>query len=128
MKTWIKWTGRLITVLPVLTLVWSAHAKLTHDPFYVKSWEQIGYDPAALTRIGFVQITCLVLYLIPQTSVFGAILLTGYLGGAVSSWVRIGQPYPMMVPLTTCVLAWVGLYLREERLWALVPFRRRHTS
>ena len=63
------------------------------------------------------------LYVIPQTAVLGTVLLTGYLGGAISSYVRIGEPDPVMVPLSTCLFAWVGLYLREERLWTLLPLR-----
>jgi hypothetical protein len=69
-------------------------------------------------------VTCLVLYLIPQTAVLGTVLLTGYLGGAIASYVRMGEPYPPLVPLTTCLLAWLGLYLRDQRLRALLPFRR----
>jgi hypothetical protein len=71
------------------------------------------------------QLTGLVLLLIPCTSVLGAILLTGYLGGAIATYVRIGEWYPPLVPFTTAVLAWLGLFLREPRLWVLLPFRRR---
>jgi hypothetical protein len=122
---WFVWAGRIISVLPVLILLASARWKLTQAPFYVAEWKRIGYAPTALTPIGLVQLTCLALYLIPQTSVLGTVLLTGYLGGAIASYVRIAQPYPVLVPLTTCLLAWLGLYLREERLRALLPFRRR---
>jgi hypothetical protein len=65
------------------------------------------------------------LYLFPPTAVLGAVLLTGYLGGAISQYTRIGEPYPVLVPLTTALVAWAGLYLREERLWSLLPFRRK---
>ena len=61
----------------------------------------------------------------PPTAVLGTVLLTGYLGGAISAYVRLGEPYPMMVPLTTALLAWAGIYLREERLRSLLPFRRK---
>jgi hypothetical protein len=64
------------------------------------------------------------LYLIPQTAVLGAVLLTGYLGGAISAYVRLGEPYPVLVPLSTSLIAWLGIYLREERLWTLLPLRR----
>jgi len=69
------------------------------------------------------QLAAIVLYLIPQTALLGAVLLTGYLGGAIASYVRIGEWYPPLVPFTTAVLAWLGLWLREPRLRALIPFR-----
>ncbi len=121
---WIIWTGRAVTSIPVFILLSSARWKLTHSPFYVVEWTRIGYAPSALNGIGLVQLTCVALYLIPQTAVLGTVLLTGYLGGAIASYVRIGDPYPALVPLTTCLLAWAGIYLRDERLRALLPFRR----
>jgi len=124
MKTWIVWVGRVISVAPVFILLWSARMKLTHDVWYVAEWSRIGWNPNAVSGVGLVQVTCLVLYLIPQTAVLGTVLLTGYLGGAIASYVRMGEPYPVLVPLTTCLLAWLGLYLREERLRVLLPFRR----
>ena len=122
---WIVWAGRIVSLAPVLILLSSARWKLTHTPFYVAEWNRIGYAPEALNPIGIVQLTCLTLYLIPQTAVLGTVLLTGYLGGAIASYVRIGQFYPPLVPLTTCLLAWLGIYLREERLRKLLPFRTR---
>ena len=124
-KTWLIWTGRVVTIAPVFILLTSARWKLTHSPFYVAEWGRIGYPPDFLNPIGIVQLTCVALYLIPQTAVLGTVLLTGYLGGAIASYVRIGQWYPPLVPLTTCLLAWLGIFLREERLRALLPFRRR---
>jgi hypothetical protein len=123
-QTWIVWVGRVISVAPVLILLWSARMKLTHDAWYVREWSRIGWNPSAVSGVGLVQVTCLVLYLIPQTAVLGTVLLTGYLGGAIASYVRMGEPYPVLVPLTTCLLAWLGLFLREERLRVLLPFRR----
>ena len=120
---WITWAGRVVSVFPVMILLTSARWKLTHSGFYVAEWRRIGYSPGALDGIGLVQVTCVVLYLIPQTAVLGTVLLTGYLGGAIASYVRMGEPYPVLVPLTTCLLAWAGIYLREERLRALLPFR-----
>jgi hypothetical protein len=123
-NTWITWTGRVVTVVPVLILLSSARWKLTHDPWYASEWGRIGYAPGAINSIGIVQLVCVALYLIPQTAVLGTVLLTGYLGGAIASYVRIGEPRPVLVPLTTCLLAWLGIYLREPRLRALLPFRR----
>jgi hypothetical protein len=101
-----------------------ARWKVTFDPWYVAEWGRIGYATSALRGIGLLQLTGVALYLIPQTSVLGAVLLTGYLGGAISAYVRLGEPVPPLVPLSTALLAWAGLYLREERLRSLLPFRR----
>ena len=120
---WIAWAGRLVSVAPVWILLASARWKLTHNAWYVGEWSRIGWAPAALGQIGVVQLTCVALYLIPQTAMLGTVLLTGYLGGAIASYVRIGEYYPPLVPLTTCLLAWAGLYLRDRRLWVLLPFR-----
>ena len=125
--TWIAWTGRLISVIPVFILLSSARWKLTHNPWYVAEWGRIGYAPGAINGIGLVQLACVALYLIPQTAILGTVLLTGYLGGAIASYVRIGEPYPVLVPLTTCLLAWLGIYLREPRLRVLLPLRTRMT-
>jgi len=78
---------------------------------------------SALETLAALQLTAIALLLIPWTSVLGAILLTGYLGGAVASYVRMGEYYPRLVPFTTAALAWLGLFLREPRLRALLPFR-----
>jgi len=121
---WITWTGRVVTVAPVFILLSSARWKLTHNAWYVSEWGRIGYAPGAINGIGIVQLVCVALYLVPQTAVLGTVLLTGYLGGAIASYVRIGEPYPALVPLTTCLLAWLGIFLREPRLRALLPFRR----
>jgi len=93
-------------------------------PWYVKEWGRIGWDANALPRIALIQLACVVLYVTPPTAVLGAVLLTGYLGGAISQYTRIGEPIPVLVPLSAALLAWAGLYLREERLRALLPFRR----
>lgn len=127
LHTWIAWTGRLISVIPVFILLSSARWKLTHNPWYVAEWGRIGYAPGAINGIGLVQLACVALYLIPQTAILGTVLLTGYLGGAIASYVRIGEPYPVLVPLTTCMLAWLGIYLREPRLRVLLPLRTRMT-
>jgi DoxX-like protein len=123
-KTWIVWAGRVVSIAPVYILLWSARAKLTHSPWYVREWTRIGWSPDALNGVGAIQVTCLALYLIPQTAILGAVLLTGYLGGAIATYVRMGEFYPPLVPLTTCLLAWLGIFLRDERLRVLLPFRR----
>jgi DoxX-like family len=125
MKRWLPWIGWLFSLGAVSILLMSARWKLTFDPWYVKEWGRIGWDPNMLPRIAVVQLTSVVLYLIPQTAVLGVVLLTGYLGGAISQYTRMGEPYPVLVPLSTALFAWAGLYLREERIRALLPFRRK---
>ena len=124
-KRWLVWAGWVVGALGLSILLSSVRWKLTHDPWYVAEWGRLGYSLGALRVIGLVQLTCVVLYLIPRTAVLGTVLLTGYLGGAIASYVRIGELYPPMVPLTTALLLWGGIYLREERLRSLLPFRRR---
>ena len=124
LNRWVLWAGRALSVVPVLILLSSARWKLTHDPWYVREWGRIGYASSALTGIALLQLACVVLYVIPRTAVLGAVLLTGYLGGAIAAYTRLGEPYPVLVPLSTALLAWAGLYLREERLRSLLPFRR----
>ena len=127
MKRWTLWSGRILSAFGVLILASSFTAKLTHQTGYVRAWDRLGYSETILTGVGLVQLASVILYLIPATSVLGTVLLTGYLGGAIASWVRIGEPSPMMVPLTTCLLLWAGIYLREERLQSLLPVRKKAT-
>jgi hypothetical protein len=124
-KTWLLWSGRILSAFGVLICLSSVFAKLTHDAGYVREWERLGYAESRLTGVGLAQLTGIVLYVNPSTSVLGAIYMTGYLGGAIASWVRLGEPTPMMVPLSTCLLLWAGLYLREDRLQSLLPLRKK---
>jgi DoxX-like protein len=84
---------------------------------------KFGYPQQTLTTIGVLELSCAVLYAIPQTAVLGAVLMTGYLGGAVATHVRISDP-EWVGPAVLGVVAWVGLYLREARLRELLPLRR----
>jgi hypothetical protein len=124
-KRLLPLAGWVLSAGAVSILLMSARWKLTSAPFYVKEWGRIGWDPSALPLIASIQLACVVLYLTPPTAVLGAVLLTGYLGGAISQYTRLGEPYPVLVPLTTALLAWAGLYLREERLRVLLPIRRK---
>jgi len=121
---WVLWVGRVISVWPVFVILSSATWKLTRNPWYVREFTRIGWPESALTLLAFLQLGCIVLYVIPQTAVLGSVLLTGYLGGAVATYVRMGEPYPVLVPLSTSVIAWIGIYLRDARLRSLLPFRR----
>ena len=121
---WVSW---ILTGMAVLVFVWSGYMKLTHAPVYVAEWERLGYPVSLLRGMAVLQLTCLTLYLIPRTSVLGVVLLTGYLGGAIASYVRIGDfagaASANVFQVGTALLAWGGLYLREARLRALLPFR-----
>lgn len=124
-KAWLLWSGRIMSAFGVLICLSSVFAKLTHESNYVSQWERLGFAESKLTGVGVAQLTGIVLYVNPPTSVLGAIYMTGYLGGAISHWVRLGEPTPMMVPLSTCLLLWAGLYLREDRLQSLLPLRKK---
>ena len=121
---WMVWTGRIVSLIPVFVVLMSSRWKLTQSPFYVREWGRIGWQTPDLPFIASLQLGAIVLYVIPQTSVLGCVILTGYLGGAIASYVRIGELYPPLVPLATALLAWLGIYLRDERVRALLPFRR----
>src|SRR5262245_65437325 len=126
--TWLNralpWIGWLFSLGAISILLMSARWKLTSEPFYVREWGRIGWDASMLPQIAIIQLTCVVLYLTPPTAVLGVVLLSGYLGGAISQYVRLQEPYPPLVPLTTALCAWFGLWLREERLRKLLPLRR----
>jgi hypothetical protein len=118
------WTGRIMSALPVLFLLMDGVMKLFKPRIVVESTVQLGYPESVIVGLGIVLITCTVLYIIPPTSVLGAILLTGYLGGAVATHVRVGEGlFPVLFPVIVGVLIWGGLWLRDERLRALVPLR-----
>lgn len=123
-KRWLVWSGRVLSLVPVFVVLLSATWKLTRNPPYVAEFGRIGWPQGDLTGLALLQLGCLVLYVIPPTAVLGAVLLTGYLGGAIASYVRIGDFYPLLVPLSTSVIAWAGIWLRDERLRALLPLRR----
>jgi hypothetical protein len=120
---WLLWAGRIVSIAPVLIVLMSSRWKLTANPWYVGEWGRIGWKTPDLPFIASLQLGAILLYVIPQTSVLGAVILTGYLGGAIASYVRIGELYPPLVPLTTAMLAWLGIYLRDERVRALLPIR-----
>jgi hypothetical protein len=119
---WMRWTGRVLTALPILGLAMSSMMKLSHAPPILEQWgPKFGYPEGTLTAIGVVELLCAVLYAIPRTSVLGAILITGYLGGAVATHVRIGEMF--VPPLMLGIFAWAGLFLRDRRLRELLPLR-----
>ena len=118
--------GRIVTALPVLFLAFDTGIKFTHVDAVAQSMNQLGYAPAAAPLIGILELICLAIYLVPSTAVLGAVLLTGYLGGAIASHVRVGNPLfsHELFPTYIAALLWLGLYLRESRLRALLPLRK----
>ncbi|MGH7546550.1 MAG: DoxX family protein [Gemmatimonadales bacterium] len=119
------WAGRIMSGVAVLFLLFDSFGKVMRLAPVVEGTTQLGYPASVLLGIGTVELLCLVVYLIPRTSILGAILLTGYLGGAVATHVRIGSPLfsHVLFPIYVGVLTWGGLYLRDERLRALIPLR-----
>lgn len=119
------WAGRIMSALPALFLLMDGVMKLVKPEFVVKATVQLGYPESVIFGLGIVVLVCVILYVVPRTAVLGAILLTGYLGGAVATHVRVSDPLfsHALFPVYVATLLWGGLYLREERLRALIPLR-----
>jgi len=118
------WTGRIISVLVVLFLLFDGITKVMKVKAVLDASAQLGYPVSTIVGIGITLLVCTAFYVIPQTSVLGAILLTAYLGGAVATQVRVGSPmFETLFPIIFGVLMWAGLFLREGRLRALIPLR-----
>lgn len=123
-KRWLLWIGWVVSLWPAFVVGMSATWKLTHNAWYVREFARIGWPSSALTLLACLQLGSLILFLLPPTAILGAVLLTGYLGGAIASYTRIGEAYPVLVPLSTSMIAWLGIWLRDARLRALLPWRR----
>ena len=117
------WTGWILSILPSLLLLLSGTMKLVKSPTAVEGFEHLGYPEHLLLVLGIVEVGCTLVYLIPRTAVLGAILVTGYLGGAIATHARVLERQ-FVVPLVLGVLVWGGLYLRDARVRALIPLRR----
>src|SRR5438309_734115 len=118
------WTGRIISALVVLFLLFDGITKMMKIKAVLDASAQLGYPVSTIVGIGVTLLVCTVFYVIPQTSILGAILLTGYLGGAVATQVRVGNPmFETLFPIIFGALAWAGIFLREDRLRALIPLR-----
>jgi hypothetical protein len=116
--------GRIISLLVALFFLLDGVMKLFKPAFVVEATTKLGYTESAIIPLGVVLIICTVVYLIPATSVLGAILLTGYLGGAVATHVRAYEgAFPVIFAVLFGILVWLGLYLRDVRLRALVPLK-----
>jgi len=119
-----QWAGYVLSVLPSLFLLLDAVMKLFKPSFVVEATTKLGYQESVIVPLGIVLLVCTVLYLVPITSVLGAILLTGYLGGAVATHVRMSEgAFPILFPVIIGGLIWGGLYLRDPRIRAQIPLR-----
>ena len=121
------WTGRVLSTIAVLFLLFDSMGKLLEVPPVVAGTVQLGYPAATVFPLGGILLLCVVTYAIPGTSVLGAVLLTGYLGGAIATHVRVGNPLfsHTLFPVYVALVVWGGLFLRESRLRALLPWRDR---
>jgi len=121
-KSGALWAGRIAGALPALGMILSGAMKLSHNPKVVDIFvHKFGYPEDSLLGIGILELTCVLVYLVPRTTFLGSVLMTAYLGGAVATHVRVSDAF--VIPVVLGVLVWVGLYLREPRLRALAPLR-----
>ena len=121
-STKAAWIGWILTALAGGMFIMSATMKLMAPPQVLQMFGHLGWQPGALVPLAVLEITCALLYLIPPVSVLGAVVLTGFLGGAIATHVRIGEPVVMHVVIGLFI--WGGLYLREPRLRELLPLRK----
>jgi hypothetical protein len=119
------WAGRILSAIPVLFLLFDGVVNLIKPASVVEATVRLGYPESIVPGLGILLLVCTVVYVVPRTFVLGAILLTGYLGGATATHVRIGdQLFPILFPSIVGALIWGGLFLRDERLRTLIPLRR----
>ena len=115
------WTGRIMSALPVLMLLFSATMKFLKPAPVLENFTRLGYSEGVIFPLGVVEVACTLLYLIPRTSYLGAILLTGFLGGATATHLRAGEPF--FIPIVLGMMVWGGLFFRDTRLRALIPLK-----
>jgi hypothetical protein len=120
------WAGRAMSGLVIAFLTFDAGMKLLQLDPVIKGTAELGYPLSTVFGIGLVLLVCVIAYAVPRTSVLGAVLLTGYLGGAIATHVRVGNPLfsHVLFPIYVAALIWGGLYLREPAVRALLPLRR----
>ena len=115
------WSGRVISGLLACLLAMSAAMKLVGGREVIEGFARMGLPESLRVPLGVLELVCVLVYVVPATSVMGAILLTGYVGGAIVTHLRIGEPVVFQIALG--LLVWLGLYLRESRLKSLLPLR-----
>jgi len=118
----VVWVGRVISVLASLLFLMSSFMKLKGGAEVMEGMSHLGLPESLIRPLAILELSCVAIYLIPQTSVLGAILLTGYIGGAICTHLRVGDPFFVQTGLGFVV--WLGLFLREDRLKELIPLRR----
>jgi len=120
-----RWSGRILSGLAILFLALDGVAKLVEAQPVVAGSIELGYPPTIVFKLGVVLVLCVAAYAIPATSVLGAVLLTGYLGGAIATHVRVGNPLlsHVLFPTYVAALVWGGLFLRDARLREFFPWR-----
>jgi hypothetical protein len=123
---WMRALGFVLSALVILFLLLDATMKLMQLPIVLETGAQLGWPATSAVPLGIVLLACTTLYALPQTSVLGAILLTAYFGGTVATHARIGSPIfsHMLFGVYLGLMLWGGLYLRDERVRALIPLRR----
>ena len=122
------WAGRILTGLVTVFLLFDGGVKVLNPALAAAAAPQIGYSESLILPIGLIELACLAVYLIPQTAALGAVLLTGFLGGAIATHFRVGDPMLgfTLFPLYVAAILWGGLFLRDSRLRVLVPFSPSH--
>ena len=118
----IVWVGRVLSGLASLAFLMSAAMKLRPGPELMQGMVHLGLRESMIMPLAILELSCVVIYLVPATSVLGAILLAGYVGGAICTHWRVGDP--VIVPIALGLFVWLGLYLREDRLKGLIPLRK----
>jgi hypothetical protein len=119
------WVGRILSTLAILFLAFDSIIKVLNLPPAMEATTQLGYPASLVVVIGLIELACLAIYAIPRTAVLGAILLTGYLGGAIATQVRAESAlFSVVFPIIIGALIWGGLFLRDARLRALVPLEK----
>jgi hypothetical protein len=117
------WVGRTVSTLVVLFCAFDGIMKVIKEPHVISASSELGFSTNAMVLIGVLMLACTVLYAIPRTTILGAVLLTGYLGGAVVSNLRVGHPvFECTFPVIFGALAWGGIFVREPRVRELIPF------
>jgi hypothetical protein len=121
------WTGRVLSTLAVLFLLFDSVGKLLEVEPFVAGTTELGYPASVVFTLGVILLLCVVVYVIPSTSVLGAVLLTGYLGGAIATHVRVESPLfsHTLFPIYVALFVWGGLVLRDRRVLAFLPLRVR---
>ncbi len=116
------WTGRMLNILCLLFLTFDAVMKIIKEKHSIEGSVKLGWPENLIQPLGIVLLVCTIILAIPRTAILGAVLVTAYLGGAVSSMVRIGEPF--FFPIIFGILIWAGLYLRDAKVRSFIPLRR----